>query len=231
MASSMAMKRWFSAAVETVVTGKTTRWERLVNSKAGVWCRGLFSDYKEAFREIVVGTWERPVKASFYLGLLGSVGACFYTKPDNPSFEANLLKCSNQLGLLSPWIRSGTSNGHVQNLVKLHNEGRLRHISLGVVSLIYCADYHPDASLYEAQCSNLSVPWRVLPERVLDVGFARHWWILESKMKNYDVNEEEFKHLPVYMQATIPPSVQEVERNEKLHRDSWLPLKLDNEEK
>lgn len=50
-------------------------------------------------------------------------------------------------------------------------------------------------------------------------------------MQDFDVNEDEYKHLPVHMQATSPPSVQEVERNEKLHKESWLPLSMEEEEK
>lgn len=197
---------------------------------AGVWCRSLASDYKEACREMVVGAWERPVKASVYASLLGGAWVCFHTKPDQSSFEAALLDRSSQLGLLSPWIRNATCDGHVQSLVKLRNEGRLHHISLGLLSLVYCSDYDPDVKLYESQCSYLSVPWRELPQRMLDVGFIGRWWILDSKMKDYDVNDDEFKHLPAHMQATSPPSVKEVERSERLHKESWLALKMEEEE-
>lgn len=177
-----------------------------------------------------MGAWERPVKASVYMTLVGGAWACFYTKPDQSSFEATLLERSGQLGLLSPWIRNGTSDGHVQNLVKLRNEGRLHHISLGFLSLVYRTEYDPDATLYEAQCSNVSPRWREFPQRILDVGFVGRWWILDSKMKDYDVNDEEFKHLPAHMQATSPPSVQEVERSERLHKESWLALTMEDEE-
>lgn len=196
---------------------------------AGVWCRSLASDYKEACREVVAGAWERPVKASVYGALLGGAWACFYTNPDRASFEAALLESTGQLGLLSPWIRSASSDGHAQSLMKLRNEGRLRHLSLGVVSLVYRSDFDPDVTLYEAQCSSLSVPWRELPQHVLDVGFLGRWWILDSKMKDYDMNEEEFRHLPAHMQATAPPSVQEVERNERLHNESWLAVIIEEE--
>ncbi|KAG8006715.1 Mitochondrial import inner membrane translocase subunit Tim29 [Nibea albiflora] len=177
-----------------------------------------------------VGAWERPVKASVYMTLVGGAWACFYTKPDQSSFEAALLERSGQLGLLSPWIRNGASDGHVQNLVKLRNEGRLHHVSLGLLSLVYRTEYDPDATLYEAQCSNVSPRWREFPQRVLDVGFVGRWWVLDSKMKDYDVNTEEFKHLPAHMQATSPPSVQEVERSERLHKESWLALTMEDEE-
>lgn len=231
MASLRVVRRMLSAAAETAAApAPSSRWQRLKNSKAGTWCRSLLSDYKDACKEVVVGSWERPVKASVYVSLLGGAAVCFYTRPDRSSFDATLLDCSNQLGLLSPWIRNGTSDGHVQLLVKLRNEGRLQHASLGLLSLVYRSDYDPDVTLYEAQCSNLSTPWRELPQRVLDVGFAGRWWVLDSKMKDFDVNEDEFKHLPAHMQVTSPPSVQEVERSERLHEESWLPLKGDEEE-
>ncbi|XP_023281949.1 mitochondrial import inner membrane translocase subunit Tim29 [Seriola lalandi dorsalis] len=231
MASLRVATRMFCAAAEAAAAPVSkTRWERLKNSKAGVWCRGLVSDYKEACREMVVGAWERPVKASVYMTFLGGAWACFYTKPDQSSFEGALLERSNQLALLSPWIRSANSDGHVQSLVKLRNEGRLRHASLGLLSLVYHSSYDPDATLYEAQCSNLSEPWWEFPRRVLDVGFVGRWWILDSKMQDYDVNTEEFKHLPAHMQVTSPPTVQEVERNERLHKESWLPLMVEVEE-
>lgn len=196
---------------------------------AGVWCRSLASDYKEACREMVLGAWERPVKASVYVALLGGAWACFHTKPDKSSFEAALLERSSHLGLLSPWIRNSTSDSHVQSLVKFRNEGRLRHISLGLLTLVYHSDYDPEVTLYEALCSNLSVPWRELPQKVLDVGFLGHWWILDSKMKDYDVNEAEFKHLPADMQATLPPSIKVVEKNERLHKESWLAINMEDE--
>lgn len=201
----------------------------MIAVSVGVWCQSLASDYKEAFREMVVGAWERPLKASVYGALLGGAWACFHTKPDWSSFEAALLERSGQLGLLSPWIRSASSDGHMQSLMKLRNEGRLHCLSFGVFALVYHSDFDPDVTLYEARCSNLSVPWRELPRRLLDVGFVGRWWILDSKMKDYDVNEEEFKRLPANMQATAPPSVQQVENNERLHKKSWLAVTMKGE--
>lgn len=189
----------------------------------------MASDYKDACRDIFVSARERPLKASAYVALVGGAWASFQTKPDRCSFETELLERCNQLGLLSPWIRSPTSDGHVQSLVKLRNEGRLRHVSLGLFSLVFRYDHDPDVALYEAQCSNLSVPWKELPERLLDVGFAGRWWILDSKMSDYDVNDEEFRRLPEHMQATSVPSVSEVERNQRLHQESWVAVKTEEE--
>lgn len=229
MAASWLLKRWCSTAANVTVTTKGTRWQRLKNGRAGVWFRSLLTDYKEACREAVVGARDRPLKASVYLGVLGGMYACCYTNPDDSSFETSLLETSNRLALLSPWIRSGTSDGHIQTLVKLRNEGRLRYASLGIASLTYYADYDAESSLYEAQCSAISVPWSELHKRVLDVGFVGRWWVLDHKMKDFDINEEEFKHLPPALVATVPPSPQISERNEKLHEESWKAVVMDEE--
>lgn len=228
MAASCVFRRLCSTAAEA--QGKGSRWERLKSGRVGVWCRSLLGDYKEACREVVVGARERPFKASAYAVLLGGAYFCYRTNPDNTSFQTDLLETSNKLALLSPWIRSGKSDAHVQNLVRLRNEGRLRYLSLGVASVTYVVSYDPESSLYEAQCSALSVPWAELPGRVLDVGFAGRWWVLHQKMKDYDINEEEFKHLSPALVATAPPSAQETERNERLHRDSLKALVMEVEE-
>ncbi|XP_017580491.2 mitochondrial import inner membrane translocase subunit Tim29 [Pygocentrus nattereri] len=228
MAASCVLRRFCSAAA--AAQSKATRWERLKNSRVGTWCHSLLGDYKEACREVFVGARERPVKATVYAALVGGMYACYRTNPDDTSFQTDLLETSNKLALLSPWIRSGTSDGHVQNLVKLRNQGRLRHLSLGLASLTYVVDFDHECSLYEAQCSALSVPWAELAKRVLDVGFAGRWWVLDHKMKDYDINEEEFKHLPSALAATGPPTAQETERNERLHKESWKPLVMEVEE-
>ncbi|XP_051905753.1 mitochondrial import inner membrane translocase subunit Tim29 [Hippocampus zosterae] len=232
MAFRLITRRMFCAVGETSISRHSkSRWEKLKNSKAGVWCRSLMSDYKEACVDIFVGVYERPVKASVCMTVLGGALTCFFSKPDYSSFEVSLLERSNQLSLLSSWIRNASSDSHVQNLLKLRNEGRLCHVNLGLLSLIYFTDHNPDSTLFEARCSSLSVIWREFPRRVMDVGFAGHWWILDSKMTNYDVNEDEFMYLPVHMQKTSPPTVQKVELNERLHRESWVALKLEAAEK
>ncbi|XP_066499134.1 mitochondrial import inner membrane translocase subunit Tim29 [Hoplias malabaricus] len=227
MAASCLLRRFCSTG--SSIQSESSRWEKLKNSRVGAWCRSLLNDYKEACREAVVGARERPIKACVYAVLLGGSYACYRTNPDQASFQSQLLETSNKLALLSPWIRSGVSDGHVQRMAKLRNEGRVRYISLGVASLTYVVDFDPDSSLYEAQCSALKLPWSQLPERLLDVGFAGRWWVLEQKMKDYDINEDEFKHLPLALASTVPPSSQETEKNERMHQDSWKPLVMELE--
>ncbi|XP_029945630.1 mitochondrial import inner membrane translocase subunit Tim29 [Salarias fasciatus] len=228
MASARFPRRTLcSAAERAAAPGWRSRWDRLKNTKAGVWCRSLLSDYRDACRDVVQDAWARPLRASLMASLVGGGWLCVQLKPDYPSFEARLLEHSTRLGLLSPWTRSAASDGHVQSVAKLRNEGRLRYAGLGLLSVVYRADYDGAAALYEARCSSLAAPWRELPARLLDVGFAGRWWVLDSKMKDYDVNEDEFTHLPPHMRLTAVPGVQQVDENERLHRESWTPPSVD----
>ncbi|KAL4658074.1 hypothetical protein GN956_G1893 [Arapaima gigas] len=226
----MAAFRMLQRCCSTATQSKGTRWERLRNSRVGLWCSSLLGDYREACREVLIGARERPLKACIYVGLLGGAWACYHTNPDDTSFESNLLNMANKLGLLSPWIRSRLSDSHVQGLLQLQNQGRLRYVSLGMVSMMYRADYDPASSLYEARCSFLSVPWSELPGRVLDVGFAGRWWVLDARMRDYDVNEEEFQHLPPALKDTASPSPRETEQNERLRQESWKALEMRQED-
>ncbi|NXX23994.1 TIM29 translocase, partial [Podargus strigoides] len=38
--------------------------------------------------------------------------------------------------------------------------------------------------------------WADFPGRLLDVGFGGRWWVLGARLRDCDVNEEEFGALP-----------------------------------
>ncbi|CAJ0935745.1 unnamed protein product [Ranitomeya imitator] len=176
-------------------------WGRMKDKKMVIWTRSLLRDYKEACKDIVVGARERPFKASVYLSLLAG-----------DSFRCSLLEASSSLLLLSPWMRSGTADGHVQRLLALSHQGRLRH-----------APYDPDCDLYNTQCPHLRPRMADFPGRVLDVGFFGQWWLLRNKMKDFDINEDEFSHLPPCMK-TIAYNDLHSEENEKLYEIKFQPV-------
>ncbi|NXH11169.1 TIM29 translocase, partial [Bucco capensis] len=64
------------------------------------------------------------------------------------------------------------------------------------LAVLYEAPQAAQASLYQAQCSYLQPRWQELPGRLLDVGFCGRWWWLREKLKDCDINEEEFQGLP-----------------------------------
>ncbi|XP_030052876.1 mitochondrial import inner membrane translocase subunit Tim29 [Microcaecilia unicolor] len=195
-------------------------WARLRTSRLGSWCKNLLSDYAEACKDVVVGAKERPARAALYVSLLAGVGLCAHGAPGPGSFETCLLEASGTLLLLSPWTRNGVSDGHVQRLLRLRNQGRLRHCGLGCCSLVYEAPYHPDCDLYQAQCRHLKVRWTQFPGRVLDVGFLGRWWLLRAKMRDFDVNEEEFQHLPAHLRSLSARDLRS-DRNERLFLEKY----------
>ncbi|XP_073510318.1 mitochondrial import inner membrane translocase subunit Tim29 [Phyllobates terribilis] len=204
-------------------------WGRMKDKKMVIWTRSLLRDYKEACKDIVVGARERPLKASVYLSLLAGVGVCSSKAPSEDSFQCSLLEASASLLLLSPWTRSGTSDGHVQRLLDLSHQGRLRHVKLLCLSLMYEAPYSPDCDLYNTQCPHLQPRLADFPARVLDVGFFGHWWLLRNKMKDFDINEDEFRHLPSSMRA-ISYSDLHSEENEKLYHIKFQPVIMREED-
>ncbi|MBN3302022.1 TIM29 translocase, partial [Amia calva] len=176
-----------------------------------------------------MGTRERPIRAALYVSLLGGAWGCYRSNPGPASLQGRLLEASNALLLLSPWVRSGAADGHVRGLLRLQDEGRLRTLSLGLVTVAYSAPFDPDSCLYEARCPPLRPRWIALPDRLLDLGCLGRWWVLERKLRDFDVNEDEFRHLPPALRA-LPPAALHSERNEQLHREARHPIELGPED-
>ncbi|NXO49023.1 TIM29 translocase, partial [Aramus guarauna] len=66
-------------------------------------------------------------------------------------------------------------------------------------------DPHADAAaLYLTRCRHLRPRWRELPGRLLDVGFWGRWWVLGARLRDCDVNEEEFGGLPARLRRVDP---------------------------
>ncbi|XP_074917332.1 mitochondrial import inner membrane translocase subunit Tim29 [Chelonoidis abingdonii] len=197
--------------------------------RLGLWCRSLLQDYADACRDVALGVKERPGKAGLYLSLLAGATICSLHVPCDASFESSLLEASGALLLLSPWVRNGTSEGHVQRLMKLRNQGRLRYQSLVFFSLVYQAPFDAEVALYQAHCKHLKPRWMDFPARTLDVGFLGRWWVLSSKMKDSDINEEEFKHLPEHLRTISSRNLHSA-ANEKLFEEKYKPVILTEEQ-
>ncbi|NXP00932.1 TIM29 translocase, partial [Certhia brachydactyla] len=59
------------------------------------------------------------------------------------------------------------------------------------VSVATAEPHGTDPALYRARCPHLR-----RPGRPLDLGLLGRWWVLEATLKDGDINEEEFGHLP-----------------------------------
>ncbi|NXI92693.1 TIM29 translocase, partial [Psophia crepitans] len=49
--------------------------------------------------------------------------------------------------------------------------------------------------------------WSEFPRRFLDVGFWGRWWVLSARLRDCDVNEEEFAALPPRLRRPDPRQV------------------------
>ncbi|NXW74678.1 TIM29 translocase, partial [Hirundo rustica] len=65
----------------------------------------------------------------------------------------------------------------------------------GLVAVAAAEPRAADAALYSALCPHLRPPPWSFGE-LLDLGFLGRWWLLREALKDCDVNDEEFGHLP-----------------------------------
>jgi hypothetical protein len=164
-----------------------------------------------------------------YVGLLGGVAACCALAPSEMAFEESLLEASGSLLLLAPATRNRDSETFVQRLLWLRGRGRLRHVNLGLCSLVYEAPFDAQASLYQARCRYLQPRWVDFPGRVLDVGFVGRWWVLGSRMRDCDINDDEFLHLPAHLRIVGPHQLRS-EANERLFDEKYKAVVLTDDQ-
>ncbi|XP_075433595.1 mitochondrial import inner membrane translocase subunit Tim29 isoform X1 [Ascaphus truei] len=191
--------------------------------------KSLLHDYAEACKDIAVGAKERPGKAALYLSVITGAVLCGSNAPSDDSFHCSMLDAAGTLLLLSPWTRNGKSDRHTQRLIDLDNQGRLHHANLVFLSVMYESPHDPACDVYHARCPHLEPRWVDFPGRVLDVGFLGRWWVLRSRMKDFDVNDEEFAHLPPDMR-TISWRDLHSQENEKLYVSKFLPVVMPEEQ-
>ncbi|KAM5189998.1 mitochondrial import inner membrane translocase subunit Tim29 [Callospermophilus lateralis] len=230
--ATAALKRFWSRgrgeggveAGNAAVAVKPGVWARL-----GDWARALLRDYAEACRDAVAAARARPGRAAVYMGLLGGAAACCALAPSEEAFEEALLDASGTLLLLAPATRNRDSESFLQRLLWLRGRGRLRHVNLGFCSLVYEAPFDSQASLYQARCRYLQPRWVDFPGRILDVGFVGHWWILSTRMRDCDINDDEFLHLPAHLRVVGPHQLHS-EANERLFDEKYQPVVLTDDQ-
>lgn len=232
MATAALRRFWSSGRSEAggeesgsaTVTAKPGMWARL-----GTWARALLRDYAEACGDAASAARARPGRAAVYVGLLGGAAACCALAPSETAFEEALLDASGSLLLLAPTTRNRHSEAFLQRLLWLRGRGRLRHVNLGLCSLMYEAPFDAQASLYQARCRYLQPRWIDFPGRVLDVGFVGRWWVLENRMRDCDINDDEFLHLPAHLRVVGPHQLHS-EANERLFEEKFKPVVLTDDQ-
>ncbi|KAM8987291.1 mitochondrial import inner membrane translocase subunit Tim29 [Ara ararauna] len=195
----------------------------------GRWCRALGRDYAAALRETAEGARRRPAAALASAAALSAAAACGASVPSAESFEAAAVEAAATLLLLSPGTRSPGAERHVQRLLRRREAERLRYRHLLLLAVVYEAPHGAGAQLYGSRCPYLRPRWREAPARVLDVGFGGRWWLLRRRLRDCDVNEEEFAALPPPLRRLEPRQLRS-QRNERLFMAKFEPAVLSNEE-
>ncbi|NXV09326.1 TIM29 translocase, partial [Cettia cetti] len=73
----------------------------------------------------------------------------------------------------------------------------------GLLAVAAAEPHGSEAGLYSARCPHLRPPpWHL--GALLDVGFLGRWWMLEEALRDCDINEEEFGHLPEALRRLDP---------------------------
>lgn len=162
---------------------KGTFLERWVN-----YWKPICSDYKEAALEVVTDIKQRPLKATTYATILGSIYYCAVHNPDERSHRDAYLKATNEMLLVHPSSQKKECVDYLKAVEINYNRQHLRRLNLLVASIIWSDYYSETCNVYEAQCSYLKLQYHKIFNKIVDVGFLDKWWILSDKMVDYDIN-------------------------------------------
>ena len=102
-------------------------------------------------------------------------------------------------------------------------------MSLGLCSLVYEVPFDAQASLYQARCWYLQPCGTNFSDRILDVGFVGRWWVLGARMRDCDINDDEFLHLPAHLRVVGPHQLHS-EANERLFDEKYKPVVLTDDQ-
>ncbi|KPM11196.1 hypothetical protein QR98_0097660 [Sarcoptes scabiei] len=145
--------------------------------------RNVFLDYKSVYLETVKDIKDRPFKASVIFGIISGGFYCIYDNPDEEEYQVNLIDANNRISRVADAIRNKKSCFYVHEIFQLHNQHLLRYQSF---------EFPPELQLYQTQCRYLRPRWRIDFNNFIDIGFLGQYWLIENKMKEYDINEDEW---------------------------------------
>ena len=172
----------------------------------GNYVKFIWDDYMYVFQEIGKDMKAYPFKTTAYLSVLGGFVTLWKTNPGEREFREQLTLNSHKLLQLGEAIRNPYADIHMQKIHEFYNSGRIRRLSIGFCSIMWVDNYHSEVDVYIARCKPLRVGWLNLKDKVIDIGVLNRWWLLESAMKDYDVNPQEWNEKD---ERVHPPGIQE----------------------
>ena len=123
---------------------------------------------------------------------LSGTGAFYYCAIHNPnevSFRDQLINSALKILQVGEPIRNLDSVYYVKWLEQCYNEGIIRRINMGIISIIWLDNYDKCCSIYKSVCPYMKPEYFTFHRRIVDIGFLDTWWNLKNIMLNYDVND------------------------------------------
>lgn len=131
-------------------------------------------------------------KKPFFFAVLGASLFAISKNPEARTYYEALVESADDMILVSDLNKNPAAEDRLRFLHTAYNEGRIRCTSLGLFSLIWLDNYHPDCGIYSSQCSYLKPSLLDFHSRIVDIGFLGKWWIIKHYMKDYDISPLEF---------------------------------------
>lgn len=169
---------------------------RAVLNRLNFFFKNIYLDYRRAFDEARESARKRPICATIYGASTLFCLNLFRTNEGLRSYSSEVISACNRVASVSENCRNPESYRFVRTVGEYNCNGLLRQLDLGFSTLIYKADSNPEVALFRYNCPYMRPSIKeFFQERIVDWGLLGHWLMLEIKMHDYDINEEEYKGL------------------------------------
>ncbi len=158
--------------------------------------RAILTDYIEVFKDLGKASWNHPFKASIYLSIGSLVTAAVTTRPDYRQYLNDVLGYANELSMCSEHVRNPRAQNYIDDVIRCHSDKRLTYVNLGIAALIIRQPRSAYCCNFQETCSSLQPRLWTLGQRVVDVGVAGRWLLLDTELKDYDINDTQLSSLP-----------------------------------
>ena len=166
--------------------------------------KAAYEDYKDVAIHTVKESKLHPFKTITYLSIIGGFYAAYKTNPSCLNYHSSLIDSSNDMILLGSGIRNKKCEFYLDQVNKLDNLGLLEHRDYLFFSLIKHTNFNPECDLYEKRSKHLNKPsrWNILNypnlflqnlSTIVDIGLFNNWIILNKRLENCDVNDDEWE--------------------------------------
>lgn len=179
------------ANIRSRISDKFTLPERFKGTVVEKWAqywRGLASDYGDVVIDVAKNARTKPRKALIYTGIGYGLYQCAKHNPDEEAFMHSLRGWSNQMLMVPKTLHNPVSSAYLRELEIAINENKLRTFSLGICTILWTDLYDKEDCTYSAVCKYTQVDYINFWKYIVDIGFWDHYWRLEWKMHNFDIN-------------------------------------------